>query len=264
MASEKGSKTCGNNQLSWLSKKRLKKEDIHSSKDLWFQRKQIDTTAVNNKLGTQKLDWKYPKGICCSFCKQPFHYRKNCPERIGKIEFMIKGTDGKTWNEIWFASMNRKQHATGDKNLFKNLENSFGIEANYEGFKRDLYKGKEIIKIFSSGEIHTIDDVYYISTLKRNILSVEKLRNQGLKVLFECDVCHITRDSLWKGKKKQACYDPVYERIMVHCWTCSDYHHAYMCPLKKDSNDDQNSFIPTTNEGSIKRKSEAQSKGMHA
>ena len=77
-------------------------------------------------------------------------------------------------------------HMTGNKNLVTNLDQSVKTEVKLGTEKTMDVDGKGVVNILTKqGELNTISEVYYVPSLKHNLLCVGQLTQKGYRVIFQ-------------------------------------------------------------------------------
>ena len=81
---------------------------------------------------------------------------------------------------------------TKNKELFSNLDDSIKSKIKLGNDSIVLVMGKGVINVLAkNGEKILIPDVYYLSALTHNVMSVDQLARKGHKVIFKDNVCTI-------------------------------------------------------------------------
>ena len=95
-------------------------------------------------------------------------------------------------DDIWFLDSGCSNHMIGNIALFSNLAQSVKSQVTLGTDSKISVMGKGEVKIFTKkGEKKTIADVYYVSGMKCNLLSIGQLVQKGYNVFFVNDVCTI-------------------------------------------------------------------------
>lgn len=155
----------------------------------------------------------------CYFCKKEGHLRAKCPEykkwkteqesnehsktkkpENAKIvhantEFAL--TTGK-FGSGWLLDSGASCHISCDKRLFTEINPSVKEQVTTASGESISSSGKGIAKIslINDGKerIFPVKDVLYVPEMEGNLLSVRKLTEKGLKLIFEENLCKIYRD----------------------------------------------------------------------
>lgn len=68
--------------------------------------------------------------------------------------------------------------------MFSSLDTTFTHNVKLGNNQKLIVSGKCVVKIILEGISYVVNDVYYVPELKKNLLSVGKLQEKGLDVLF--------------------------------------------------------------------------------
>ncbi|KAF5811860.1 putative transcription factor interactor and regulator CCHC(Zn) family [Helianthus annuus] len=104
-------------------------------------------------------------------------------------EFIVTGTDGGLWSEIWYVSKNLKHHFSGNLDMFKRIKNLSSVETNTGENHFFFKRGIGVTEIMSGMENIWIQSVFYTPDIDRNVLSLDQLITQGYTVKFNGDTC---------------------------------------------------------------------------
>lgn len=102
----------------------------------------------------------------------------------------------------WVLDTGASRHLCSNKELFHKLEDVAEGEHIYMGNSATagvLGKGKVFLKL-TSGKTLALNDVFYVPSLRRNLISGILLNRAGLKLVFEADKVVITRNGDFVGK----------------------------------------------------------------
>ena len=79
---------------------------------------------------------------------------------------------------------------TGNKDLFSNLDTNIQCEVKLGNDIKVCVKGKGMIVVYTrDGDRRPIDDVYYVPSLKCNLLSIGQLIEKNYRVFFKNNEC---------------------------------------------------------------------------
>jgi hypothetical protein len=82
---------------------------------------------------------------------------------------------------VWYLDIGVSNHMIGHKDLFIEMTELAEI-VSFEDASKVEVKGKDDVKVLQKNEkLEMVEDVYYISEIKNNILSVSQLREKYLK-----------------------------------------------------------------------------------
>ncbi|GKE14652.1 retrovirus-related pol polyprotein from transposon TNT 1-94, partial [Tanacetum coccineum] len=192
------------------SKNRNKGKDKHV-KD--HQRKNFTPRQNDHKI--QK-----PKGSCY-VCGKPGHKAYQCKDRKDQqipnqrlvapqanlvedeiIAAVVVETNLVEDKSAWIMDSGASRHFCNNKRLFHQFEEVADGEQVYmgnDGTARVIGKGKVFLK-FTSGKTLALNNVLYVPSLRRNMVSGSLLVREGLKVTLEGDKVIITRNNDFVGK----------------------------------------------------------------
>ncbi|MFS7953160.1 putative transcription factor interactor and regulator CCHC(Zn) family [Helianthus anomalus] len=157
---------------------------------------------------------------CCYYCNRPGHKISTCQEKekdeesqllrlavnMGtqkeqetskdmqpgkRQEFMVIGTDGGYWSEIWYVSKTYKRHISGNIDMFKRMKIMSCVETESGENNFFFIKGIGVVDIITGTEKVRVQSVFYTPDIDRNVLSLDQLMIQGFTVKFMGDVCKL-------------------------------------------------------------------------
>ncbi|KAI5404830.1 hypothetical protein KIW84_051843 [Lathyrus oleraceus] len=94
-------------------------------------------------------------------------------------------------DEVWFIDSGCSNHMCGDLSLLCDLEKGFNKVVRLGNYASMNVVEKGSVRLTVKGVNHLVRDVYYVPRLKNNLLSVGKLRERGLAVLMQSNMCRI-------------------------------------------------------------------------
>ncbi|XP_004304866.1 PREDICTED: uncharacterized protein LOC101300551 [Fragaria vesca subsp. vesca] len=158
----------------------------------------------NHRFGAKRgrgYNWSQPRDksrIQCFNCKEYGHYKTECNQRrrFEGQEFHAKIAENDVDNEEnlllafnamngrektkWFLDTRCSNHMCGHKDLFAEQNESITSEITFGNAAKMPVKGKGKISIkLKKGENNSISDVYYVPSLRHNLLSVRQLSEKG-------------------------------------------------------------------------------------
>ncbi|KAL0407798.1 UNVERIFIED_CONTAM: Retrovirus-related Pol polyprotein from transposon TNT 1-94 [Sesamum radiatum] len=102
----------------------------------------------------------------------------------------------------WILDTGASKHFCSNKELFQELKEAADGECVYMGNSATagvLGKGKVLLKL-TSGKTLALQDVLYVPSLRRNLISGSLLNKVGLKIVLEADKVIITKNGDFIGK----------------------------------------------------------------
>lgn len=92
-------------------------------------------------------------------------------------------------DDVWFLDTGASNHMTGAKGVFAKLDTGVTGTVKFgDGSVVDIQGRGMILFACRNGEHHALTDVYYIPRLRRNIVSLGQLDENGCQILIENDV----------------------------------------------------------------------------
>ena len=93
---------------------------------------------------------------------------------------------------IWFLDSGCSNHMTGNISMFSMLDGNLKSQVTLGTDSKVSVMGKCRVSVLTKKrEGRSISDVYYVSGMKYNLLSIGQLIQKGYNVFFEDDVCII-------------------------------------------------------------------------
>ncbi|KAJ0678364.1 putative transcription factor interactor and regulator CCHC(Zn) family [Helianthus annuus] len=108
-----------------------------------------------------------------------------------RLEYMVTGTDGGFWSEIWYVSKSFKRHYSGNLDMFKRIKKMYDVETQTGECNFYFVKGIGVVEVMTGTEKILIQSVFYTPDIDRNVLSLDQLITQGYTVKFSGDHCKI-------------------------------------------------------------------------
>lgn len=89
-------------------------------------------------------------------------------------------------NKVWYLDNGASNHMTGHRAKFVELDETVGGQVKFGDGSMVSIKGKGFINITcKNGERRTLNEVYFIPTLRSNIISLGQLSEEGNKVILD-------------------------------------------------------------------------------
>jgi hypothetical protein len=94
-------------------------------------------------------------------------------------------------SNIWFLDSGCSNHMNGNKGLFDDLYTSIKAQIKLGNDNIVEVMGKCAINVITNSGKKTIPDVYFVPSLKHNLISVGQLTQKSYRFYFENNVCTI-------------------------------------------------------------------------
>lgn len=163
-------------------------------------------------LFSKGMKFEKKKGFKCYKCHRQGHFAKNCPDRGKTVQYQNIGQSSQTASKHsnkkfsllttlpeniglneWYVDSGATAHMTGKKDWIVNYTVDTIKEvtiANNEKLSTDG-RGDVQIDLADNSCVKTITDVVYVPKLSTNLLSVSKMVEKGLSVIFSNRGCQI-------------------------------------------------------------------------
>ena len=131
--------------------------------------------------------------------KNQAHIAEDTNEIIAAVISEINLVDNKT---EWIVDTGATKHFCSDKELFAEFKEATGGEQVFMGNSSSsevLGKGKILLKL-NSGKSLSLQNVLYVPSLRRNLISGALLNKAGVKLVFEGDKLVLSRNGEFVGK----------------------------------------------------------------
>lgn len=191
--------------------------DVVKSKltDEYFRRLERDGSSVETEKAMRSSEGKIGKDSrTCYFCKLPGHLRRNCRKFLEaqKAERSEEEDKAKTAHgfgrevaftleedmnpSAWVIDSGASTHMTGDRSFFGKLQEFAGGWITMANGVKTQIRGEGCGVLDSVGDDGEkvkikMSDVKYVPGLTTNLISVRRLTEKNLKVVFEKDLCKI-------------------------------------------------------------------------
>ncbi|XP_070034279.1 uncharacterized protein [Nicotiana tomentosiformis] len=133
-----------------------------------------------------------PDNWLCTQCGNNGNFKENCQARVQSVQknkvFAEKGTVRGS-NQQWIMDSGCSKHMTGNTMDFLSLKSLQGWNVSFGNGKKGCILG--VGKIGKSLS-HSIENVYYVNSLKYSFLSVSQIYDKGNKVEFLSKICTVT------------------------------------------------------------------------
>ncbi|KAL9995747.1 putative transcription factor interactor and regulator CCHC(Zn) family [Helianthus debilis subsp. tardiflorus] len=108
-----------------------------------------------------------------------------------RLEFILDGTDGGYWSDMWYVSKSLKRHFCNNIDMFKRIKNMSHVETKTGENHSFFIRGVGVVDVVSGSENIRIQSVLYTTDIDKNVLSYDQLITQGFTVKFMGDRCKI-------------------------------------------------------------------------
>eukprot|EP00253_Pinus_taeda_P018185 PITA_18185 len=155
--------------------------------------------------------------VVCWKCGKEGHFRRECKSKSpdkGKGSDAAPSTEAKTTSdeggdvylasssthvdhEAWLIDSGASFHFTPHREWFCEYENYNGGDVFLGDDRKARIIGRRKVKLnLQAGRVRTLSGVMHIPVLARNLISVSKLDDAGVKTMFEKDTSKMVRGSL--------------------------------------------------------------------
>ncbi|KAH0765356.1 hypothetical protein KY290_001315 [Solanum tuberosum] len=94
-------------------------------------------------------------------------------------------------SDAWFLDSGCSNHMCENQDLFSSLDTTFSHTAKLGNNTRMRVTGKGTVKLFLQGVYYSIGNEYWVLELTNNLLSIGKLQEKELVVLFKDGACNV-------------------------------------------------------------------------
>ncbi|KAJ0790282.1 putative transcription factor interactor and regulator CCHC(Zn) family [Helianthus annuus] len=108
-----------------------------------------------------------------------------------KSEYLVTGTDGGFWSNMWYVSKSLKHHFSGNLDMFRRIKYMNDVETETGENQFYFIKGMGVVDVNNGIEKTRIQSVFYTQDIDRNVLSYDQLIIQGFTVKFNGDKCKL-------------------------------------------------------------------------
>eukprot|EP00253_Pinus_taeda_P035023 PITA_35023 len=179
----------------------------------WSQNrnKNKSLSGRSNSRGRSKSPGK-PIKVVCWKCGKERHYKRDCKSKAldkGKGSDDVASTSNKGGDvylassnthvdhEAWLIDSGASFHFTPHREWFCEYEKYDGHDVFLGDDRKARIVGRGKVKLkLQSGRVRTLPSVLHIPALARNLVSVSKLDDAGVKTVFEKDTCKMVWGAL--------------------------------------------------------------------
>ncbi|VFQ83594.1 unnamed protein product [Cuscuta campestris] len=140
--------------------------------------------------------------IQCYNCSKYGHVKADCCTKEKQANYVQEEDENKLFmavadavempNDVWFVDSGCSNHMCFNKEMFKELDESYKFEVKLGNNNAIQIEGRGVVEVKNChGILNHIHDVYFIPKLAYNLLSVGKLMSTGYMVFFEDNSCVI-------------------------------------------------------------------------
>jgi hypothetical protein len=138
-------------------------------------------------------------------CHKLGHYRNECPEWEENANFaeyqeeeetllMAHTGSNESVEQAWYLDSGCSNHMIRTKAWLFDFDESFRESVRLGNDSKVAVMGKGNVRLNIGGRIHVISDVYYLSGLSNNLLTIGQLQQKGLTIVFRNNVCQLFHD----------------------------------------------------------------------
>ena len=138
----------------------------------------------------------------CYNCHKLGHFQYECPS-LGKeanyaeldyneemlLMSYVDHNEAKR-EDVWFLDSGCSNHMCGDK-TFSDLNESFTQMVKLGNNSKMFVRGKGSVRMLVNSVVHAVTEVFYVSELRNNVLSIGQLQQKGLSIVIQHDKCRI-------------------------------------------------------------------------
>ncbi|KAL6286215.1 hypothetical protein ACE6H2_010605 [Prunus campanulata] len=145
----------------------------------------------------------------CFRCGNYGHYKSECYTNMNKAKgaranfaekekeddgaiLMVCQTMEKPQKNVWYLDTGCSNHMCGEKSIFSTIDESFTTTVRFGDDSKVSVLGKGDIKIWAKDNtVHTISSVFFVPSLKSNLLSLGQLHEKGYEIKITGGACQI-------------------------------------------------------------------------
>ncbi|PNX80846.1 copia-type polyprotein [Trifolium pratense] len=146
------------------------------------------------------------ENVECYKCHKLGHYQSECPSwgeqdpNVNYAEFneheevLLMTKQDATIQakiEVWYLDSGCSNHMIGNKEWLFNFDDAFRESVKLGDDSKMHVMGKGKLKLYIGGITQVMSEVYYLSGLKNNLLSIGQLQQKNLTIVFKNDTCKV-------------------------------------------------------------------------
>lgn len=136
-------------------------------------------------------------------------------ERTMTPSLITDGSKKEVESNLWYLDNGTSNHMTGEKGKFKELDESINGQVKFGDGSAVRIEGRgSIVPRCKNGEERTLNDVYYIPTLRSNIISLGQLSETGNKVIMNGHFLWVYQNQRKLLMKVKRFYNRLYKIII--------------------------------------------------
>ncbi|GAA0154298.1 hypothetical protein LIER_12323 [Lithospermum erythrorhizon] len=138
----------------------------------------------------------------CFKCHNLGHFQYECPRwnkeaHYAELEdeddflLMARIEEEESKKCVWYIDSGCNNHMCKDESMFTSLDKTFSHSVKLGNNDNLQVTGRGNVKMQVKDTTYTITDVYFVPTLKSNLLSVGQFQDKGLAILFKEGTCYV-------------------------------------------------------------------------
>ena len=187
-----------------------------------------------SKSAKHAKDNKKKKGACFH-CGKPGHFKKECwalkKKNNAPDNFVAVVSEANILedHEAWWIDSGATRHVCKEKSFFKAYEPVNDGKVLYMGNSSTAQvKGIGTVQLeFTSGKTLTLNDVYHVPEIRKNLVSGSLLNKNGFKLVFEADKFVLSKGGAFVGKGYM--YDSMF-KLNINNKTSTISAYIVECP----------------------------------
>lgn len=157
------------------------------------------TKSSTANVGTSEAALLSKKKIICHYCHKEGHVKAKCYKLKRDKKTNFKNNNGDkcmaaaffTRQEDWFIDSGCTAHMCKDKNNFVSIQKTTSSSVSIANNDKIKCEGIGLVRLETNTKVLALYNVLYVPQLSANLLSVSKLVEIGLRVVFNMGGCYI-------------------------------------------------------------------------